>query len=58
MKKIYLLLVMVFLGFGVRAQDNGFGVRAGVNIASMTNYNSKAGFHGKPFSPLWYCGCR
>ena len=45
MKKIYLLLVMVFLGFGVRAQDNGFGVRAGVNIASMTNYNSKVGFH-------------
>ena len=45
MKKIYLLLVMVFLGFGVQAQDNGFGVRAGVNIASMTNYNSKVGFH-------------
>ena len=45
MKKISLFLVMVFLGFGVRAQDNGFGVRAGVNIASMTNYNSKVGFH-------------
>lgn len=45
MKKIYLLLVMVFLGWNLQAQDNGFGVRAGVNIASMTNYNSKVGFH-------------
>lgn len=45
MKKISLFLVMVFLGFSVHAQDNGFGVRAGVNIASMTNYNSKVGFH-------------
>ena len=45
MKKISLFLVMIFLGVGVQAQDNGFGVRAGVNIASMTNYNSKVGFH-------------
>ena len=45
MKRIYLLIVMVFLGLNVYAQDNGFGVRAGVNIASMTNYNSKVGFH-------------
>ncbi len=45
MKKIYLFLVMVFLGLNLHAQDNGFGVRAGVNIASMTNYNSKLGFH-------------
>ncbi len=45
MKKIYLFLVAVFLGLNVHAQDNGFGVRAGVNIASMTNYNSKVGFH-------------
>ena len=45
MKKIYLFLVAVFLGLNVLAQDNGFGVRAGVNIASMTNYNSKVGFH-------------
>ena len=36
---------MVFLGWNLQAQDNGFGVRAGVNIASMTNYNSKVGFH-------------
>lgn len=45
MKKIYLFIVMVFLGLNVHAQDNGFGVRAGVNIASMTNYNSKVGLH-------------
>ncbi len=45
MKKIYFFIVMVFLGLNVYAQDNGFGVRAGVNIASMTNYNSKVGFH-------------
>ena len=45
MKRIYLFIVMVFLGLNVYAQDNGFGVRAGVNIASMTNYNSKVGFH-------------
>ena len=45
MKRIYLLIVMVFLGLNVYAQDNGFGVRAGVNIASMTNYNSKVGLH-------------
>lgn len=45
MKKIYLFIVMVFLGLNVYAQDNGFGVRAGINIASMTNYNSKVGFH-------------
>ncbi len=45
MKKIYLFIVMIFLGLNVYAQDNGFGVRAGVNIASMTNYNSKVGFH-------------
>lgn len=45
MKKICLFLVLVVLGLNVHAQDNGFGVRAGVNIASMTNYNSKVGFH-------------
>ncbi|HIT97267.1 MAG TPA: PorT family protein [Candidatus Merdimorpha stercoravium] len=45
MKKICLLIVLVFLGLNVHAQDNGFSVRAGVNIASMTNYNSKLGFH-------------
>lgn len=45
MKKICLFVVLVFLGFHVQAQDNGFGVRAGVNIASMTNFNSKVGFH-------------
>lgn len=45
MKRIYLFIVMVILGLNVHAQDNGFGVRAGVNIASMTNYNSKVGFH-------------
>ncbi len=45
MKKIYLFIVMVFLGLNLHAQDNGFGVRAGVNIASMTNYNSKVGLH-------------
>ncbi len=45
MKKIYLFLVLVFLGLTVHAQDNGFNVRAGVNIASMTNYNAKVGFH-------------
>lgn len=45
MKKIYLFVIMVFLGLNVYAQDNGFGVRAGVNIASITNYNAKVGFH-------------
>lgn len=45
MKKICLFAVMVFLGANVLAQDNGFGVRAGVNIASMTNFNSKLGLH-------------
>ena len=36
MKKICLLIVLVFLGLNVHAKDNGFSVRAGVNIASMT----------------------
>ena len=45
MKKIYLFIVMALIGSNVYAQDNGFGVRAGVNIASMTNYNSKVGLH-------------
>lgn len=45
MKKIYLFIVMLFLGLSVFAKDNGFGVRAGVNIASMTNFNSKVGFN-------------
>lgn len=48
MKKIHLLvLVMVFLGLDVVAQDSGFGVRAGLNITSVSNsdLNSKVGFH-------------
>lgn len=48
MKKIYLftvIIVMLFIGLNLHAKDNGFGVRAGVNIASMTNYNAKVGFH-------------
>lgn len=45
MKKICVLLVTMFFGFQLQARDNGFGVRAGVNIASMTNFNSKVGFH-------------
>lgn len=45
MKKICLFIVMAFLGLNLHAQDNGFGVRAGVNIASLTNFNAKVGFH-------------
>lgn len=46
MKKICLsFVIVVFLGLNVHAQDNGFGVRAGVNIATLKNFNSKLGFH-------------
>lgn len=45
MKKIFVFFAMVLLGLNLHAQDNGFGVRAGVNIASITNLNAKVGFH-------------
>lgn len=45
MKKIYLFVfAMVFLGLNLHAQDNGFGVRAGINISTLKNMNSKLGF--------------
>ena len=45
MKKIYLFVfAMVFLGLNLHAQDNGFGVRAGINISTLKNMNSRLGF--------------
>lgn len=46
MKKIYLFLfALVFLGSNLHAQDNRFGVRAGMNISNTTMLNSRIGFH-------------